>query len=569
MKCSWKPVTMMRIALAQINSTVGDIPGNCRKIEQYLERAQKVKADIVAFPELALCGYPPEDLLYKESFIQDNLKILRSLVKRVEDIVAIIGFVDQDQQGRLFNAAVVVENGRWKAVYHKQELPNYGVFDEKRYFLPGRENPLFLFNHSAVGVSICEDIWVKEGPCALQAQAGARILINISSSPFDFGKLEAREKLLMDRARRDQVHICYVNMVGGQDELVFDGGSFIVDSQGKIIASGKQFEEDLIVEDLLLRTTRINKNNKIKIIQFKEHSQPSQPKIESPLAPRLSQMERIFKALILGTRDYVQKNGFKKVVVGLSGGIDSSLVAAIAVEALGKENVYGISMPSQFTSAATREDARRLAKSLGIHFKEIPIQGVFAEYLSLLERHFEGLKRDATEENLQARIRGNLVMAFSNKFGWLVLTTGNKSEIAVGYCTLYGDMSGGFAVIKDLPKTKVYELARYINKIRHSLIPESVLTRAPTAELKKDQKDQDTLPPYDLLDAMIQAYVEDHASYASIKGRFNNSKMIQDVIRKIDRNEYKRRQAPPGIKITQRAFGKDWRLPITNKYKEF
>lgn len=528
---------MLRLALAQINTTVGDLAGNCKKILDTIVRAKRKGADIVVFPELAVTGYPPEDLLYKEHFVQDNIKHLRALAKKVSKITAIVGFVDVDRQKRIYNAAAIITNGRIKGVYHKRDLPNYGVFDEKRYFTEGKNNSLFSLNGTKVGLSICEDIWREKGVYQEQRKGKARILINLSSSPYDFGKLKQREDLLIRRAKKAQAVVCYANLVGGQDELVFDGGSLMINPQGKIVASGKQFEEDLV--------------------------------FEGNVSEKFTQTERIYKALVLGTKDYIRKNGFKKVVIGLSGGIDSSVVAAIAVDAVGKENVIGISMPSQFTSKGTKADAKKVAGNLKIRYIEVPIQGIFATFLFVLRGNLHSKRRiDVAEENLQARIRGNILMTFSNKYGWLVLTTGNKSEVAVGYCTLYGDMTGGFAVIKDVPKTRVYELAKLINKCQKNVIPESVVQRAPTAELRKNQKDQDVLPAYEVLDPLLKDYVEEHRSLAQMTKKCNK-KLAQEIIKMVDKSEYKRRQSPPGIKITPRAFGKDWRLPITNKYKEF
>ncbi len=539
----------MRIALAQINPTVGDLKGNYDKILDFIRRAETQGADIVVFPELVICGYPPEDLLLKEHFIRDNLEVLQSLIKKIKGITVIVGFVDVDKKKRLYNAAAIIADGKLKGVYHKHDLPNYGVFDEKRYFDSGTSPDVFLIDGVKIGVNICEDIWVDRGIYLSQAKKGAKVLINISSSPYDIDKLSAREKLLQTRARQTKTFLCYVNLVGGQDELIFDGGSMVTTPQGKIIANAKQFEEDLVVVDL-----PVGKNNVKKSIQ--RH-----------VMPKFSQIERIYKALVLGTRDYIRKNGFKKVIIGLSGGIDSALVAAIAVEAIGKDNVIGVSMPSRYSSVGTKTDAKGVARNLGIEFKEIPIESAVESYAKILEKEFSGLAPNIAEENIQARIRGNILMALSNKFGWLVLTTGNKSEIAVGYCTLYGDMSGGYAVIKDVFKIKVYELARLCNARGKEIIPQSVIDRAPTAELRENQKDQDSLPEYDLLDQILIDYVDEHKSPAQISQKTEKS-VVDKVVKLVDASEYKRRQAAPGVKITQRAFGKDWRLPITNRYQE-
>ena len=534
---------MLKIALAQINPTVGDLTGNTRKILAYALQAQKRGADLVIFPELALCGYPPEDLLLKKHFVADNSKSLHALAGKIHGVVVITGFVDSDRQGKIYNAAAVIADGGVQQVYHKQELPNYGVFDEKRYFTRGEQLGVLTVKEVPVAINICEDIWVAGAVDQAQAKAGAKILINISSSPYHAGKLKIRQDLLMARARATQTYVAYVNAVGGQDELVFDGGSLVISPQGEVLARAVQFEETLLSVDLSAQGNAV--------------------------APLLESSEEIYKALVLGTRDYATKNGFKKVALGLSGGVDSALVACIACDAFGPRNVMAISMPSSFNSKATRLDARQVAKNLGIEFKEIPIKKIFADYVKTLAPYFTGRSPDATEENIQARIRGNILMGFANKFGGLILTTGNKSEMAVGYCTLYGDMSGGYAVIKDVFKTKVYELASYRNSLGQALlIPESVLRRAPSAELRENQTDEQTLGAYRDLDKILMAYIEGHASYQDIVAGGMSPQLVSRTIRLVDANEYKRRQAPPGVKITPCAFGKDWRLPITNKYKE-
>ena len=560
---------MIRIAAAQMNSTVGDLTGNRKKIENNIRRAKKQNTDIVVFPELAICGYPPEDLLYKDHFVRDNIKVLRSLMTKTTGITAIVGFVDIDKKKKLYNAAAVICDRRLKGVYRKEELPNYGVFDEKRYFESGKNNKIFSIDKKCFGISICEDMWAKKGACQRQVRAGARLLINLSASPYDVDKLKEREKLLKKRARKARAFVCYVNLIGGQDELVFDGGSLIINPKGEIIASGKQFDEDLIVVDIDIGHSR-GKKTQISDIVSVNRSLPREEKqpIRKHLSKRLNRDERIYQALVLGTRDYARKNGFQEAVLGLSGGIDSSLVAAIAVDALGKDNVIGVTMPSQYTSKGTRTDAKKLSDNLGVRLIEVPIERIFKVYLFELKNKLKETKPGLAEENLQARIRGDILMTFSNKFGWLVLTTGNKSEVAVGYCTLYGDMTGGFAVIKDVPKTKVYDLAKLKNLKGKSVIPASVLKRAPSAELRANQKDQDSLPPYDVLDDMIKEYIEKHWSFRKM-ARKNNLDLVKNIVTMVDRSEYKRRQAPPGIKITPRAFGKDWRLPITNRYKEF
>ncbi len=528
----------MRIALAQINPVVGDLIGNQNKIIQYIQQARDENVELVIFPELAICGYPPEDLLYKEHFIQDNLKALRWIQKQTQGISIVVGCVDRGIDKNLYNAAVLISNGKIQGKYYKKALPNYGVFDEKRYFSSGKTKDTFIVNRKSVQLSICEDIWVQSFVNKNQS-----LHINISCSPYEVDKLKKRERILKQRAKEMKATIIYVNIVGGQDELIFDGSSLVVNAQGQIIAKAKSFEEDLMSVDLSVGA---------------QQARPLSIK-------KISQVESIYKALILGTQDYVRKNGFKKVVLGLSGGIDSALVAVIAVEALGKENVVGVSMPSRYSSKGTQSDARKLAHNLDIEFKEIPIEEVFKSYDEILSEEFSGLKPNVAEENIQARIRGNILMALSNKFGWLVLTTGNKSEMAVGYCTLYGDMSGGFAVIKDVPKMKVFELCEFINSQGKEIIPKTILTRPPSAELRPNQKDEDSLPPYNILDDILTDYVEKHHSINKISKK-HQLELVKKVVKLVDQSEYKRRQSPPGIKITDRAFGKDWRLPIVNKY---
>ncbi len=562
---------MIRVALAQINTTVGDLEGNRAKILENILRARENSADIVVFPELALTGYPPEDLLLKRHFIRDNLAGLKRVAARAANIAAVVGFVDRDKEGRLYNAAAVIHNTRLVRVYRKQELPNYGVFDEKRYFAPGKDNFIFSCREGAFGVSVCEDIWSDKGPCREQARAGAEGLINISASPYHAGRMKERERLLKRRARENGTYVFYVNLVGGQDELVFDGSSLIVDPRGRVAASGRAFAEDFVVADLKCPDKKSGRRRgKVKNIVLRRCQEyDARIFISGHKAAKLTAVEEIYQALVLGTRDYLGKNGFQKAVVGLSGGVDSSLVAAVAVDALGRENVVGLVMPSVYSSSGTRADAGRLAGNLGIRCLEVPVQPVFESYKRVLRDAFAGAAEDITEENLQARIRGNILMAFSNKFGWMVLATGNKSEVAVGYCTLYGDMAGGFAVIKDVPKTRVYDLARFVNeKAGRPVIPESVLARAPSAELRPDQTDQDTLPAYDVLDEILAAYVEKDQGMTLLRKKGIDAELINTVINMVDRSEYKRRQAAPGVRITPKAFGKDRRLPVTNRYRE-
>lgn len=556
----------LRLAIAQINCTVGDLEGNYQKIAEYIQKAKSFGADIVSFPELAITGYPPEDLLLKEKFIDDNLVALKKLAKATSGTTAVIGFVDR-KNGDIYNAAAVIRNGEIKGIYHKIFLPNYGVFDEKRYFRPGEEAPVFKFGEFIVGINICEDIWHKDGPIRSQASSGARLIINISASPYHTGKIKEREEIIRSQAKDSNVFISYANLVGGQDELVFDGQSMVVDNNGKVLNRLDAFKEDLLVVDLDIPVSDVKpKKNMITVAnEVPAKSRQVLPKKEGKV---LEPIQEIYQALILGLKDYVIKNGFQKVVVGLSGGVDSSIVAALAVDALGKDNVIGVFMPSRYSSQESESDAKKLASNLGIRFLNISIEQIFKIYLMALEPIFAGLEKNITEENMQARIRGNLLMALSNKFGWLVLTTGNKSEMSTGYATLYGDMAGGLAVIKDVPKTLVYKLAKYRNSINF-VIPESVLTKEPTAELKPNQKDRDTLPAYETLDPVLRAYIEEDIGLKEIASSGFDRETVCKVVNMVDKSEYKRRQSPPGIKITHRAFGKDRRMPITNRYKEY
>lgn len=574
----------LRLALAQINSTVGDLTGNAAKIRRLIGEARKAGADLVAFPEMSLPGYPPEDLLLKPRFIQDNLKALDSITSATRGIVAVVGVVDRD--GDIFNAAAVLANGRRVGMHRKMYLPNYGVFDEDRYFQTGRDCSVFDVNGVTIGVNICEDIWFPEGPTQLQSLVGeAEVIVNIGASPYSQGKGAFRERMFATRAVDNQVMVASVNAVGGQDELVFDGHSVIVDQQGAIVARGRQFAEELLVVDLdvdavfqaRLHDTRRRKKKlamlkrfgavqRVKVPTIKS-SKPRRTWVNRPVAPPLALEEEVYRALMTGVRDYVAKNGFETVVIGLSGGIDSALTAAVATDALGASGVVGVFMPSPYTSTQSREDTEQLVHNLGIRLITLPIHGLMAGYEKALAETFSGRRPDTTEENVQARIRGNFLMALSNKFGWLVLTTGNKSEMSVGYATLYGDMAGGFAVIKDVYKTLVYDLARHRNAAGN-LIPQRIIDRAPTAELKHNQRDQDTLPPYDVLDAILKAYVEEDKALESIVATGYPRKTVETVARMVDHSEYKRRQAPIGIKLTPRALGKDRRMPVTNRYRE-
>ncbi|MDA8104302.1 MAG: NAD+ synthase [Nitrospiraceae bacterium] len=573
----------LRLALAQINPTVGDLSGNAEKILGYVRKARRARADIAVFPELALTGYPPEDLVLKPQFISDNIAAMKKISRAISGIAVVAGFVDRGKNNEIYNAAAVIAEGEIVDVYHKVLLPNYGVFDEFRYFTPGRRSPVYRFGRMKLGINICEDVWHRDGPACRQSAAGAECIININASPYEKGKPETRERVLFDRSTENEVIIAYVNTVGGQDELVFDGMSMVVDHKGQVIARGRQFNEEMMVVDLDLQQVRRYRKEKARPAkgtppQFAGRAglialpcpEPRPRKtIVATLELRLKKDEEIYGALVLGTSDYVRKNGFHGVVIGLSGGVDSSLVAAIAVDAIGKENVHGLFMPSEFTSDESREDAFALAANLGMQITEVPIAPVLREYLKVLGPLFRGREPDITEENLQARIRGNFLMALSNKFGWIVLTTGNKSEMSVGYATLYGDMAGGFAVIKDVPKTLVYSLCKWRNSIGEAVIPGRVLWKEPTAELKPDQKDTDTLPPYHLLDPVLKAYIEEELSFGEILKLGCDEETVRKVVRMVDRSEYKRRQSPPGIKITARAFGRDRRFPITNRYRSY
>ncbi len=565
---------MKRIAAAQINSTVGDLKGNCAKILEYIERARASGAEIIAFPELAITGYPPEDLLLKTDFIDDNLKALHEITKQVRDIAVIVGFVDR-QKGRLFDAAALLHDSKIKGIYHKQLLPNYGVFDEKRYFSPGTGTLVFELDGLVFGMSVCEDIWHREGPVKLLAGNGAGLIFNINASPYHAGKIVLREKAVKERIEENHAYVCYVNLVGGQDELVFDGQSFIMDKKGHIVARGEPFKEDLLIVDIPVSELRRRKKKGSSLEGCKKvHIVPAAlkgittKKEHLPVRKirKLDAIAEVYEALVLGLRDYVVKNGFRKTVIGISGGVDSAIVAVLAADALGAENVIGVFMPSRYTSFESKTDASELAHNLRIKLLEVPISEVYGAYLSTFKPLFSELKEDTTEENIQARIRGNILMALSNKFGWLVLTTGNKSEMSVGYATLYGDMAGGFAVIKDVPKTLVYKLAQYRNALNIT-IPKRILIKEPTAELKPDQKDRDTLPPYKYLDPILKNYIEEDQGVAEMANLPMTKKEVERVLRMVDGSEYKRRQSPPGIKITPKAFGKDRRMPITNKYR--
>jgi NAD+ synthase (glutamine-hydrolysing) len=538
-----------------MNATVGDIDGNARRIATGIADARAAGADLVLFPELALTGYPPEDLLLREHFLTDTGKALHALAAQAQGIVAVVGFPERAQA--VYNAAAVLREGQVQTVYRKVHLPNYGVFDEQRYFTAGHEGATIDVGGCRVGLTVCEDLWLPGAPAAEEVQAGAQLIVNVSASPYHAGKGLEREQLFAQRAREHGVNIAFCGLVGGQDELVFDGHSFVLDSDGETIARGVQFAEELLICDVDLDDPA-------------SPSEPSKPIVSpEPIEPRkpIAPIEaEIYGALCLGLRDYVEKNGFGDVVLGLSGGIDSALVACVAADALGPERVSATVMPSPYSSSDTQSDARALAANLGVRLHELPIATVMDAYEQALAGEFTAHEADVTEENLQARIRGNLLMALSNKFGWLVLTTGNKSEMSVGYTTLYGDLAGGFAVIKDVPKTLVYRLCEWRN-LSEAPIPSSIIMRPPSAELRPDQIDQDSLPPYELLDRILRGYIELDQSREQLIAQGLPAAEVDRAIRLVDLAEYKRRQAPPGIKVTTRAFGRDRRMPITNRYR--
>ena len=579
----------LRVALAQINVTVGDLEANTEKIRAAMQHAHAAGAHIVCLPELALTGYPPEDLLLKPGFVAANLRKLDELIDASRDLpglTTVTGFVDRDHD--IYNAAAIIHEGNLAGTYHKHYLPNYGVFDENRYFQAGHKAPVFLINDVHVGVTVCEDVWYPTGPMTLQAHAGAEVIININGSPYHAGKGTFRETMLATRAADNGVIVVYLNMVGGQDELVFDGGSMVFNEQGALIARAKEFAEDMLIVDLdtasIFRSRLHDPRRRQERLQVNSVDVPVIPVTTNPVSlsknevvlgapqriePKMERLQEIYAALVLGTGDYVRKTGFKQVVIALSGGIDSALTAAIAVDALGAENVLGISMPSGYSSEGSKTDAQALAENLGIQLLTIPIEETFRTSLKMLRPALGDDDPGLAAENLQARIRGNVLMTISNKLGPLVLTTGNKSEMATGYTTLYGDMAGGFAVLKDVLKTLVYELCIYRNALGdRPVIPQSIIDKPPSAELRPGQKDVDSLPPYEVLDPILKAYVEEDRSFEEMLAMGFERKTVERVMRLVDISEYKRRQAPPGVKITPRAFGRDRRLPITNRYKE-
>lgn len=566
----------VRVAACQINPVVGDLEGNVDQVLGALEKAEAAGADLAVFPELALTGYPPEDLLLKPGFVADNLRALDRVAARTGRCAAVVGFVDAGID--LYNAAAVCAFGSVKGAYRKRLLPNYAVFDEERYFTPGNEPlTLYLIGGVRVGVSICEDVWSPTGPMAQQAAGGAELAVNLNASPYYMGRGGERERMLSTRAADASCPLVYVNQFGGQDELVFDGASMVLDAEGSVLASAPQFVEHLLVADVeirhnfrkrLLDPRGRTSAEPLPIVIVTEHPTTDRSPVEVEKAPALERVEEVYEALVLGTRDYVRKNGFSEVVVGVSGGIDSSLVAAVAVDAVGAEHVHLVSMPSRFSSEGSQRDAKELAGNLGAEFRTIPIELAHSAFLDMLADSFAGLDEDLTEENIQSRIRGVTLMALSNKFGWLVLTTGNKSELAVGYSTLYGDTAGGFAVIKDVRKTLAYELCRFRNRrAGRDVIPDAVLQKAPSAELRADQRDEDTLPPYDVLDPVLEAYVEGDQTAAELVEAGFDPELVEQVVMLVDKAEYKRRQTPPGVRVTPKAFGKDRRLPVTNHYR--
>ncbi|MBM2812413.1 MAG: synthase [Chloroflexi bacterium] len=575
---------IFRIALAQMNATVGDLSGNTARILSRIDEARGLGVDLVAFPELAITGYPPEDLVLKPSFIRANRLCLERIAEATAGITAVVGFVDDD--GDIYNAAALLHDGSVADVHRKMHLPNYGVFDENRYFRAGAECSVVRIGETRIGVNVCEDIWHPSGPAQVQAEAGAELIVNINASPFQSGKALYRHHMLRTRATDNLLVVAYVNMVGGQDELVFDGNSLVVDQNGALVAEGSQFRDELVVADVDLGSVFRQRLHDPRRRQSPRGSASEWTAVEKTVidhaserrarpaipqrAPALfDEVGEIYEALVLGVRDYVEKNGFHSVLIGLSGGIDSSLTAVVAADALGPERVVGVSMPSRYSSEGSSTDAEDLAGRLGIRYMQISIEEAFSASLSMMEPALVGTEPGLAEENLQARIRGNILMTLSNKFGHLVLTTGNKSEMATGYSTLYGDMAGGLAVIKDVPKTLVYRLSHYRNaRGDRAVIPEAVLRKPPSAELRPDQRDDDSLPPYDVLDPILKLYVEDDRSLDEIVELGHEAATVQRIIGLVDHSEYKRRQAPPGIKVTPRAFGRDRRLPITNRYKE-
>jgi NAD+ synthase (glutamine-hydrolysing) len=572
-------VTRLRVAACQINNVVGDLDGNVDCILAALERADAAGCDVAVFPELAITGYPPEDLLLKPAFVADNQAALAKLAARTGRCAAVVGFVDSGRD--LYNAAAVCAGGEVKGVYRKRVLPNYAVFDEQRYFAPGWGDPqLFVIGGVKVGISVCEDSWSPDGPIMDQAAGGAELILNLNASPYYAGRLAERERMLATRAADASCALVYVNLVGGQDELVFDGASLVLDADGRVVARGPQFKEADLITDVeilpVFRKRLLDPRGRatappLPEIVVSAEPRPNEERLEAEVVEPLSRVEEVYEALVVGTRDYARKNGFSDAVVALSGGVDSSLVAAIAVDALGPDHVHGVRMPSRYSSEGSLSDAELLAEALGIEYRTIPIEPAHAAFLEMLSESFAGREEDLTEENIQARVRGMALMALSNKFGWLVLATGNKSEMAAGFSTLYGDLAGGFAVIKDVSKLLVYDLCKNRNERAEAAgepppIPPEVLTKPPSAELRPGQRDDQSLPPYEQLDPILLAYVEGDATAGDLVAAGFDADLVRRVVTMVDRAEYKRRQAPPGVRVTPKAFGKDRRLPITNRY---
>ena len=558
----------LRITGAQLSFTVGAIQENKSKILNTLEEAEKINSDIVVFPELCVTGYPPEDLLLRESFVGKNFAVLEEIAEFSGRTSGVIGFVDRSLEEQtmdnvdrnITNAAAIVQNGDVKGIYHKCYLPNYSVFDEARYFAKGtKPEEIFWYEDIAVGINICEDVWINNGPAEEQVKKGASLIININASPFDINKTESRKVNVRDKAKKLKVPILYLNMVGGQDELVFDGGSFLVDADGNIIYEAEQFSEEIFSFDLELEIKNVKSENKL-IVNEKKSDLPPLKTSDS-----LSELESMYAALKMGLSDYVEKNNFKKVLVGLSGGIDSALTATIAVDALTSDNVIGVAMPSKFNPKSSLEDAKELADNLNIELKTVNIEETAEKFRNLLKDNLDDDLKSVVDENIQSRIRGNILMGLSNQLGAMVVSTGNKSEMAVGYSTLYGDLVGGFALLKDVYKTEVYKLSDYRNSIS-KVIPQNILEKKPSAELSEDQYDSDSLPEYDLLDKILKMYIELDYSSEKIINSDIDKEVVFDILEKIDRNEYKRKQVAPGVKLTSRAFGKDRRMPITNTY---
>lgn len=558
----------IRLTAAQLSFSVGAIQENKSKIIDTLEQSEKIQSDIVIFPELSITGYPPEDLLLRESFIGKNFAVLEEIAEYSGSSSAIVGFVDRslnedstdNYDRKISNAAAIVQNGDVKGIYHKCFLPNYSVFDEARYFAKGSSPAdLFWYEDVAIGINICEDIWIDNGPAEMQVQAGASIIVNINASPFDINKTNSRRNKVMEKAKKLNVPIIYLNMVGGQDELVFDGGSFVVDPAGEILYQAKQFEEEIFSLDLEVQIKDIISDSKLTLNTKKQDLPILKPQ------DTFSELESMYEALKLGVSDYVRKNNFQKVLVGLSGGIDSALTATIAVDALSSDNVIGIAMPSKYNPDSSLEDAKNLAQNLGIEFKVIEIEETVEKLRTLLKESLQEPLSGVTDENIQSRIRGNIIMGLSNQLGAMVLSTGNKSEMAVGYSTLYGDLAGGFALLKDVYKTEVYKLAEFRNN-KSEVIPLNSITKEPSAELRDDQFDSDSLPDYELLDKILKMYIESDFSSEKIIASGIENNIVYDVLEKVDKNEYKRKQVAPGVKLTERAFGKDRRMPITNTY---